>query len=758
MIPPPLLRQKDGTTTRPTEGIASEARKQRVLTQHAAAIVAGIADAVVIKDDNVFFVCEPNGLVPLAAGHGLGLYYHDCRYLSGYEISIAGHTLQPLAATAHAGYAAVLELTNPEIDMGDGRSVRMETVGVTWRRLVDGDSLGLHDELTLRNYGDTDVDLEIDLRFRAGFEDVFAIRSLLREQPGRHHHPEWNENRLRFRYDGADGVIRTLDVAISPQPVGMDRSGARCRVQLAPGQTHDLEVQLSIAERDADRVDHAAAAPRISVDVSRLRREAEADQQRWMEKTPSCRSDSLVLNRLMERSFLDIRLLRSSLGDEEYTAAGLPWFGTLFGRDSLIAALQVLAYEPELAEETLRLLARRQGRRVDAWRDEQPGKILHELRIGELAKTGEIPHTPYYGTVDATPLFLVLLAQHAAWTGQLRLFAELREPVELALEWLTSHGDADGDGYVEYESSIGRGLVNQGWKDSGDAIVTAEGRLADPPIALIEVQAYAYMARVCIADVYHRAGDVERAERLRKEAEELRRRVDRDFWMDGNGIYEMALQAGNRGTAVVASNAGHALWAGIAVPEKARRTMERLMAKDMFSGWGIRTLSENERRYNPIGYHLGTVWPHENAMIAAGFRRYGFDEAAGTIFTGLVEAATTFEHYRLPELLSGFPREEYGVPVRYPVACHPQAWAAGAIPHLLTGLLGLAPEAFERRLRVVRPVMPSFADFVELSGLRVGEGRVDLRFERTDDAVSVEVLHVEGDVEVVVEPRALPDE
>jgi glycogen debranching enzyme len=473
----------------------------------------------------------------------------------------------------------------------------------------------------------------------------------------------------------------------------------------------------------------------------------------WLQRQTEVDSDSLVLNRLMERSFRDLRVLTNSLNNREYFDAGVPWFVTLFGRDSLITALQMLAYNPAIAENTLRLLASYQGDRVDDWRDEQPGKIIHELRIGELARLGEVPHSRYYGTVDATPLFLILIGRHAQWTGGIELFNELRGNVERALEWISKYGETGDDGFVRYRSGSEHGLVNQGWKDSGDAIVNEDGELAKPPIAVVEVQGYVYLAKTLIAQLYRRVGDPETAARLEREAEALRLRFNESFWLKDKGVYALALQDGGRPDAVVASNAGQVLWSGIADPEKARRTAERLMAPDMFSGWGIRTLSEKERRYNPVGYHVGTVWPHDNSMIAAGFRRYRLDHEARRVMVGIMEAATYFDNYRLPELFAGFSRDDYEVPVHYPVACHPQAWAAGSIPYMVETALGLVPEAFERRLRIVRPILPDFVRRVELHGLRVGDALADLRFECIGETrTAVEVLKIEGDLEVLVQP------
>jgi glycogen debranching enzyme len=448
---------------------------------------------------------------------------------------------------------------------------------------------------------------------------------------------------------------------------------------------------------------------------------------------------------------MDLHMLKTSLLGDEFFAAGLPWFATLFGRDCLVTSLQTLAHGSHIAADTLRLLATYQGNQVNEWRDEQPGKILHELRLGELARVGKIPHTPYYGTIDATPLFLVLISRHASWTGDLSLFQELRSHVERALEWIDRYGDAAGDGYLSYLSNTKEGLINQGWKDSGDAIVTADGRFAQPPVALVEAQGYVYDAKMSIAALYDRVGERERAATLRKEATQLKARFNQDFWLEAEGFYALALESGKRPCRVISSNPGHALWSGIVDLDRAGRVVDRLMKPDLFNGWGIRTLSTRERRYNPMGYHLGTVWPHENSLIAAGCRRYGFDEAASRIFVGLLEAAIEFEDYRLPELFTGFAREEYGIPVRYPVACHPQAWAAGSVPFLVETSLGLVPDGFENRLRVVQPDLPDFIRLVEIRRLQIGKGSVDLRFRRrSDESLDVEVLHVTGSVAVEI--------
>jgi glycogen debranching enzyme len=725
-----------------------EERKQRVLTHGAPSVTSSIADAIVVKNENIFFLTDPAGIVPKGGNHGFGLYYHDCRYLSGYEMEMAGAKPLCLVSTAADGYLATFQLTNPDIRMSDGALIRKEEIGIKWERLVDAGEPALDEVITVENFEAGDAAFPLALTFEAGFEDVFAIRGLLPEKLGKNHEPEWKDGALRFVYEGADKLYRGLSVHFSPAPDSTEGTTARYNIRLRPMERKRISVSLMIAE--SEDADGLFSEPRRHADFSRIKSELRRECDEWVEGETRVRSDSLLFGAVIDRSLRDLYMLKSKLIKEEYFAAGVPWFAALFGRDSVITSLQTLAYDPEIAAQTLRLLARYQSRRTDEWRDAQPGKILHEMRTGEMAKLGEIPQTPYYGSVDATPLFLILVGRHAAWTGKLELFDELRENIELALEWMDKYGDLDGDGYIEYASASKHGLVNQGWKDSGDAIVTADGGLARPPIALVEVQGYAYRAKREIASLFRRAGDDGRAARLEREAEELRRRFNRDFWLEEKGVYALALQADKKPVAVVSSNPGQALWTGIAEEEKARRTMERLMADDMFGGWGVRTLSEKERRYNPVGYHLGTVWPHDNSIIAAGFRRHGFDGAAMRILAGVVRAAMHFEHYRLPELFAGFSEREFGAPARYPVACHPQAWAAGSVPHLLETSLGLIPEAFERRLRVERPRLPDFVHWIEAHDLKVGEASADLRFERTaDGAIAFSVMKVDGKLDVI---------
>jgi glycogen debranching enzyme len=430
----------------------------------------------------------------------------------------------------------------------------------------------------------------------------------------------------------------------------------------------------------------------------------------------------------------------------------VPWFATLFGRDSLITAIEMLGFAPEIGEQTLRVLAARIGRRVDPIHEEEPGKILHELRFGEVAALGLTPLTRYYGTVDATSLFLCLLAEHADWCGDLGVFRDLREPIEAALGWIEHYGDHDGDGLLDYRAGTPNGLRNQGWKDSGDGVMDEHGIPLEPPIALVEAQAYTIRALRKVATLFELDHDPARAAELRRRADDLEGRLER-FWVPSRRFYGMGIDGDGRTSAALASNQGHLLWAEVIGRERAAAVRDALMSDAMFSGWGIRTLGTGEAAYNPVGYHLGTVWPHDTALAAVGLRRYGFDEDFTRIFEGMLEAASHAEGYSLPELYAGFSQTQYETPVPYPVACHPQAWASGAIPYMLINGLGLHADGLNGRLRVRRPSLPRWVNRVDVEDLAIGSGRVDLRFERTGagDSVALTDARIEGDVEVVLE-------
>ncbi len=714
-------------------GKTKQARRSQFLVRGVPSVTRSIADAICIKDGNIFFVAESDGNVPLEGSHGFGLYYHDCRYLNAYQFRIADASPIALAAATGAIGSATFELTNPHLEFADGKQLSSGEIGIAWDRKLDPAGICMTDTISIKNYAKGSVKFPITLRFGAQFEDVFTVRGLFLERPGKLHDPAWQDGKLVFFYEGADGYNRRLTIELSPRPDIRRGTMARYSVSLGRLESKDIRITLTIEEdleTDHPQPKQAFIAGREAVDPKQVMPAESAD---WCDGWPAIQSDSLLLNQVIDRAYHDLQALWSSIRGEGFFAAGIPWFTTLFGRDSLITAMQMLPIKPEIAAQTLRLLATYQASAADPRRDAQPGKILHELRVGELAAIGSIPHSPYYGSVDATPLFLILMDEYVRWTGDLGLFTELRAPMELALQWIDRYGDSDGDGYVDYKSTANLGQVNQGWKDSLDAIMNSDGSLATPPIALVEEQGYVYRAKLGLARLYERGGDGQRAADLRASASDLRSRFNHDFWDEQLGIYILARQAAGKPAAVVASNAGHALWSGIADPELARRTVQRLMSRDMFSGWGIRTLSQTEKGYNPIGYHVGSIWPHDNAIIADGFRRYGFHDDAMRVFMGVLSAAMNFEQFQLPELYSGFSHEQYDVPVHYPAACHPQAWAAGSVPYMLCSLLGLHPHAMDSTLEIRHPMLPQSLSYLDIAGLRVGPHSVNVRFVRDAD-------------------------
>jgi glycogen debranching enzyme len=737
---------------RPGKGISrksKQARKARLLTRGAPSVTRSIADAICIKSGNIFLVTEPDGNIPIRNGHGYGLYYHDCRYLSGYQFQLADAAPILLAgATGEIGSAA-FELTNPHLELRDGGQLGSGEIGISWERQLDRDGIRLMDRIVIKNYALTRVKFSVTFSFAADFEDIFAVRGLFFERPGRSHLPEWQGGTLVFSYDGADHYLRRLRISFSPEPDARRTRSVRYHIALDRLETREIQISLAIAEDQPEKSDASTMITVAEHQLADPKFTPSQPSSEWCQDWPEIQSDSPLLNQVIDRAYRDLQSLWTSIRGDGFFAAGIPWFSTLFGRDSLITAMQMLPIRPDIAAQTLRVLALYQAHETDPWRDAQPGKILHELRVGELAAIGDVPHSPYYGTVDATPLFLILMDEYLAWTGDLDLFSELRPAAELALDWIDRYGDSNGDGYVDYQTASTQGLVNQGWKDSIDAILNSDGSYATPPIALVEEQGYVYRAKLALAHLYELTGVSDRAADLRKSANELRTRFNRDFWNEELGTYSLALQDKGRPASVVASNAGHALWSGIADPDRARRTVQRLMASDMFGGWGIRTLSTLEKGFNPIGYHVGSIWPHDNALIAEGFRRYGYHDEAMQLFMGVFGAAMNFAEFQLPELYSGFSRDQYGIPVHYPAACHPQAWAAGSIPYMLSGLLGLQPNALEHRLEIQHPMLPESVNTLDIAGLHVGPFRANLRYGRGSDGQTVvQALRSDPDLQV----------
>ncbi len=696
-----------------------------------------------VKEGETFLYSDLEGNLDDRKDFGLGLYHRDTRFLSHFMMRLSGREPVLLSSSAERSYMAVVDLTNLDLYEEDRRVVPQQTLNVRRVRAIDG---RLFERVRVRNYNPHPVAVDVEFSFGADFADIFEVRGLARETSGHYEPPRAEGRNAEFAYRGLDGVRRVTRITFGSDPARLGVVGnlVQASFRLTIGAYETRLVTMSIEPV----VDEEAPPPKeFDGAIHGLRR----SYDEWQREATRVVTDNELFNELLDRGLRDLRALYTRTDGGGILAAGIPWYVTTFGRDALIASHQLLTINPRLARETLLYLAAHQGTERDDWRDEEPGKILHEVRQGELARAGLVPHTPYYGSVDSTPWFLILFAQHLRWTGDLELARALLPAADAALEWIDREGDLDGDGFVEYRSRSPIGIRNQGWKDSGDSVVHVDGTLAEPPIALVEVQAYVYLAKLRMADVFESLEDPGRADVLRKEAALLRQRFHEAFWMEDERYFAAALDGDKRQVRSIVSNPGHALYCDIVDHEHAEHIARRLLEPDMFSGWGIRTMSKAAVTYNPMSYHNGSVWPHDNALIAAGLKRYGFVRATNRVATALFDAAIGADYMRLPELFCGFTRRSPNRPVSYPIACSPQAWAAGAPFLILQAMLGISARAHENLLTVNKPQLPAWLNQVELRGLRVGGSRISLVFRREGEITGFSLLSREGDVRVVME-------
>jgi glycogen debranching enzyme len=706
-----------------------------------AASVAADLPKLVLKHNDTFLVADRRGDLPPVPGSEFGLYVDGTRVLSQLELRI--HRQRPLllnAAPSNDGFELAIDLTNPDVVEDahvvlPGRELRITRV-----LTLHGNQL--YQTLTVESFAREPHDLIVAWQFAADFVDMFEVRGHPRSRRGTLLPARWEAGEVELAYRGLDGLTRTTRLRLTPAPAALDASTASYVLPLPPGARAEITVTVSASTQDAPE-------PRQPGPSDALARRRATVREFGAEATRLC-ADHELFNAWLDRSRADLHLLLTETAEGLVPYAGIPWYVAPFGRDSLLTALQVLPFEPEVARGTLRFLARYQGTVDDPFTEQEPGRILHEYRRGELAACREIPFIPYYGTVDATPLFVILLGEYVRWTGDLALAGDLWPSVERALDWMTGPGRVGDTDYLRYARRSPVGLDNQGWKDAHDAIMHASGDLAKPPIAVIEAQAYLHAALSGAAELAGVLGAGGVATGLRERALALRARIERDFWMEDRAFYALALDGTGAPCRVVASNPGHCLWMGILDAPRAKAVASRLMADDMFTGWGVRTLSARERLYNPMSYHNGSVWPHDTAIAAAGLRRYGHVEPFVTLATALFEAVLHFDTFRMPELFCGFSRLPGRGPTRYPVACSPQAWAAGVVFQLVGSMLGLVPDALENRVTLERPQLPPWLGWLEVRGLRVHRSRVSLRITRGRESAAVELLEREGDAEVVV--------
>ncbi len=666
-----------------------------------------------------------------------GIYDHDTRYLSRFRLRLAGSRPLLLRSTIKDDNALLtVDLTNPDVE-GAVRIPRGTVHVFRGRVLWNG---ACHERLRVHNYGQSTVDLVLALDFGADFADIFEVRGVVRERRGRRLDPLVTEDAVELGYEGLDGRLRSTRLTFDPPPTSLDASAARYEIRLGPRAEATYRLAISYG---AD----AAIAERPATSYELASQQAADTFARARSEEPQILTSNEQFNDWLNRSLADLAMMRTDTAYGPYPYAGVPWFSTAFGRDGIITALECLWFDPAVARGVLQYLAATQADADSAEQDAEPGKILHETRAGEMAATGEVPFGRYYGSVDATPLFVMLAGACYERTGDRELIRTIWPHVERALAWIDRSGD--GDGFLEYNRRSARGLVQQGWKDSHDSVFHDDGEQAEGPIALCEVQGYVYAAKRAAAMLAKVLGHEARAKELALEAKTLRQRFEDQFWCPDLSTYALALDGRKRRCRVRSSNAGHCLFSGIASRDRARRVAACLTSEASFSGWGIRTIATTEARYNPMSYHNGSVWPHDNALIAAGFARYGLKSEALKILTGLFDASLFFDLHRLPELFCGFPRRPGESPTLYPVSCAPQSWAAGSVLLLLQSCLSLEVRAAERKVVFSNPILPEFLREVQIMGLRVGEASLDLALTRHRDDVGINVLRRDGPVSVV---------
>jgi glycogen debranching enzyme len=697
-----------------------------------------------INNDCTFMVTDLDGHI--SADSEQGVFSKDTRFVSYYEISANGQPWERLTSNTLTYYGARVYLTNRAFTTLE-REVEAGTLSLTISRSI---SEGIHEDLDISNFGLQPVTFNLEVTLRSDFADLFEVKSHRFVRRGRIE-TRWDKEvqELKTLYENHDFHRNFIYKIASDSPPAYANGRITFDIELPPATSWHACCEYSLAEHA-----HALSPTRTCL-LKSNETKFDSLHREWLSQTTSLSSSNEDVYRLYRRSVEDMGALRlhdhDSGNDLWLPAAGVPWFVTIFGRDSLIVSLQCMMVSPGLARGALKKLADYQAVEIDDWRDAQPGKILHEIRFGELAHFHRIPHTPYYGTADATPLYLIALHETWKWLGDNALLREYREAALRCLEWIDRYGDIDGDGFQEYQTRSKQGYENVGWKDAGDAVVYPDGTQVKQPKALCELQGYVFDAWMRMAEVFTVLGDEQRAASLRRKAADLQARFEQHFWCEDIGFYAFALDPDKQPVRTITSNAGHLLWSGIASREHAAQVVKRLFEPDMWSGWGIRTLSTHNRAYNPFSYQRGSVWPHDNGIIAMGFKRYGFSAEAACVARDISEAASYFLGYQLPELYAGIERRPGTFPVQYAGANVPQAWAAGSVFHLLQTILGLEAEASEHLL-YVDPHLPGWLPDLMLRNLMVGEAKIDLRFWQESGATRWEATLKRGSLDVKEKP------
>jgi glycogen debranching enzyme len=694
----------------------------------------------VLKHDETFGLFNDFGDIAAGARHEEGLYHEGTRFLSRLALKLAG--ARPLllsSAVRRDNLLMGVDLTNPDTYLGGDMMLPRGSLHIYRSKLIWGGVC--YEHLHVRNFTRAPLDIALSLEFSADYADIFEVRGEERRQRGQLHRPRVTDNAAELAYQGLDGVARRTLIECQPRPKRVTGSDMQLAVHLEGRSEQVFEIKVTCA------IEARQPAP-ISFEAALAR--AEDSRASGSRLVCDIESSNDQFNAWMSRSAADLNMLLTETRSGLYPYAGVPWFDTTFGRDGIITALECLWLAPQIARGVLSFLASTQATREQPERDAEPGKILHEARRGEMAALGEVPFGRYYGSVDATSLYIVLAGAYWRRTDDLAFMETIWPNICAALAWIDHYGDRDGDGFVEYQRRSPHGLLQQGWKDSSDSVFHADGRIAEGPIALCEVQAYTYAARLAAAGMAQALGHDDMARTLREQAHALRERFRARFWCPELGLYALALDGYKQPCRVRASNTGHCLFSGIAAPEHAESIARVLGQDSFFTGWGVRTLADREILYNPMAYHNGSVWPHDNAVIAAGVSASPAKDLAVRILSAQLDASTYFESSRLPELFCGFRRREGKAPTSYPVACSPQAWAAGAVFAMVQACLGLTIDAASRQIAFRYPRLPPRIERVSLRNLTVGDGSVDLTLYRYSGAVGLNVDRRSGKLDVAM--------
>jgi glycogen debranching enzyme len=694
-----------------------------------------------LKHADTFAVFDHNGDALSGPGSPEGLFHRDTRHLSHFYLTIGGLRPILLSSTLRNDNATLTcDLTNP--DLYDENNLLIEHDVIHIRRSRFLWKATCYERLVVRNFDVSPRTVRLELQFGADFADMFEVRGTRRERKGEQHPANITEDGIHLSYTGLDGKTRTTNLQFDPTPAKLLHDRAQFELTLQPREARSLFVEIRCGLEGRNYPPRHAFFGAL--------RDARRSMRLSSSRAAAISSSNELFNEAIRRSISDVYMLVTNLPEGPYPYAGIPWFSTVFGRDGLITAWETLWADPQIARGVLLHLAADQATTIDPAADAEPGKILHETRQGEMAELREVPFKEYYGSIDSTPLFIMLAGAYLQRTDEVETLRQLWPNIEAALHWIEQYGDIDGDGFVEYRRRTPEGLINQGWKDSQDSVFHADGTLAQGPIALVEVQAYVYGAYQAASEIAKTLGRAQKCMSLAEKAASFRKQFDAAFFDEELGTYILALDGEKEPCRVRTSNAGHALFTGIALDQRVSALVETLMRPASFSGWGIRTLAGTEARFNPMSYHNGSVWPHDNAIIAAGLARYGYRHEVAQIFTGLFEASTHIDLRRLPELFCGFARQRTQGPTLYPVACSPQAWAAAAPVALVQSCLGLHFEPAKSRVVFDRPMLPEFMDELTLRGVSIGGGSVDVAIRRSADQVVVEVLERRGQLRVLI--------